>query len=124
MYCCTDCKAEFEFAEIIFETHGLSVPPYERIRRCPVCHSTEFNEKENYHCNFCGAKLREKGKYCSEKCEKAGEIYYAEQEKRRAHFIGSPIASAVREVDEYNRKNGTKYSYGQYFMLKDIGGLK
>ena len=123
MYRCTDCGMEFEFAEIFFETHGLSTPPYERIKRGPHCHSAKFLESESLHCNFCGAKLTKEGKYCSERCRKAGEIYYAEQEKRRAIFIGSPVAAAVREVEEYNKKHGTKYSYGQYFMLKDSGGL-
>lgn len=124
MYHCTDCGAKFLYAEVVYETLGLDTPPYKRILRCPACHSDEIEEKEEYHCNFCGAKLREKGKYCSDRCREAGERYYAAEAKNREIFSSSPLAAAVREVDEYNKTHGTKYSYGQYFMLKDTGGLK
>ena len=124
MYCCTDCGAEFEYVEIVYETHGLSTPPYERIKRCPACHGTELTYKENTYCKFCGSRLNGKEEYCSEKCKKLGEKYYAEQTKRRNLFKNSSVAVAVREVAEYNKAHSTKYSYGQYFALKASGGLK
>lgn len=123
MYRCTDCDMEFEFVEVVFETHGLSTPPYERIKRCPFCHSTEYKELREHHCRFCGARLREKGSYCSERCEKVGQKYFAAQRKNRELFKNSAVAAAVREVAEYNRLSGTKYSYGQYFALKEAGRL-
>ena len=121
MYRCTDCNAEFEFVEVVFETHGLSTPPYERIKRCPACHSRESTEIKGMHCRFCGSKLRVEGEYCSDRCERAGKAYFAAQSKNREQFISSPIAAAVREVAEYNRLHKTKYSYGQYFALRGAG---
>ena len=123
MYCCTDCKMEFEYAEIVFETHGMDTPPFERIKRCPFCHSTDINEKESRHCRFCGSRLKENGEYCSLRCKKAGEIYYAAQQKRRENFKNSPLTQAVSEVEEYNKAHGTKHSYGEYFMLKEADKL-
>ena len=119
MYYCKDCGEEFDFVEVVFETHGLDTPPYERIKRCPYCHGSNYEEKKNTHCSFCGSKLRNAGEYCSRRCEKAGEIYFARQTENRRKFASSPIAAAVREVAEYNRIHKTKYSYGQYFALKE-----
>ena len=121
MYHCTDCGMEFEFVEVVFETHGLDTPPYERIKRCPFCRSRNFEEVKNAHCRVCGSKLREEGEYCSERCRRQGEEYFAREQKNRIKFTTSPIASAVREVSEYNRTHGAKYSYGQYFTLKEAG---
>lgn len=123
MYRCTDCKGNFEFVEVVFETHGLSTPPYERIKRCPYCHSREYEELRDMHCRFCGSKLRQEGEYCSERCEQAGRRYFAAQRESRRVFASSPVAVAVREVAQYNRAHGTKYSYGQYFALKEAGKL-
>lgn len=118
MYHCTDCNMEFDFVEVVYETHGLSTPPYERIKRCPFCHSLRFEERRNMHCRFCGSKLRQEGDYCSDRCKKAGERYFAVEVQHRNMFKNSSVAAAVREVAEYNRTHGTKYSYGQYFTLK------
>jgi len=123
MYCCTDCKAAFEYVEIVFETHGLSTPPYERIKRCPFCHGTDLTETDNRHCRFCGSRLTKAGEYCSEKCKSAGERYFALDARRKKLFQNSPVAQAVREIAAYNKTHGTKYSYGQYFSLKEQGGL-
>lgn len=123
MYRCTDCAMEFEYVEVAFETHGLSTPPYERIKRCPFCRSTEYEEVKDPHCRFCGSRLRDTGEYCSDRCKKAGEKYFADQRKNRERFENSPIAAAVREVAEYNRLHSTKYSYGQYFVLKEAGKI-
>lgn len=123
MYCCTDCKKEFEYVEIVFETHGLDTPPYERLRRCPFCHSVNIEECESRHCKFCGSRLKDNTDYCSARCKKAGEIYYAAQQKRKREFLNSPVADAVREVEEYNKTHGTKYSYGQYFAKKESDKL-
>ena len=123
MYYCTDCEKEFEYVEIVFETHGLSSPPFERIKRCPFCHSVNIEECESKHCKFCGSRLKEKGEYCSARCKKAGEIYYAAQQKRKNEFLGSPVAEAVREVEQYNRAHNTKYSYGEYFAKKESDKL-
>ena len=121
MYRCKDCKREFEFVKIVFETHGLDTPPYERLRLCPYCGSSEYEREENTHCRFCGKRLREPGEYCSKECEEAGIRYYKREQKNRELFKSSKIAQAVTEVADYNKTHGTKYSYGRYFCLKEAG---
>ena len=124
MYYCTDCGSKFEYPEVICETLELKEPPYKRIKICPFCKSGEIDELELYHCHCCGARLSEKGEYCSDRCKKAGELLYEAEIKRRKEFLESPLAKAVKEVEEYNAQHKTKHSYGQYFALKDAGGLK
>lgn len=121
MYHCTDCSHEFEYCEVVFETHGLENPPYERRRRCPVCHSGNFVEIIEKRCRFCGCKTHREGDYCSELCRREGESYYKTQQENQQKFSSSPIAEAVREVAAYNTAHGTKYSYGKYFQLKEAG---
>ncbi len=123
MYRCTDCEKEFDYVKIVFETHGLDTPPYERRRLCPYCGSEEYERLENTHCRFCGARLKESGKYCSDRCRAAGERCYAAERENRRLFKNSPVAKAVMEVAEYNKSHGTKYSYGKYFTLKEAGLL-
>ena len=123
MYHCTDCNTEFEFVEVVFEAHGLSTPPYERIKRCPSCKSRSYEEVKNTHCRFCGSRLREEGEYCSDRCRKAGKVYLERERQNRIKFAASPVANAVREIAEYNRVHKTKYSYGQYFALKEAGKI-
>lgn len=124
MYCCTDCKSKFMFAEIVCESLEMREPPYRKIKRCPFCKSGEIEEQKIYHCQNCGVRLHEAGEYCSERCKRAGELLYAAEVKRIKEFLASPVAAAVREVEDYNRIHGTKYSYGQYFSLKEGGGLR
>lgn len=37
MYLCLNCNGLFEDPEITYETHGLEIPPYEKIFMCPYC---------------------------------------------------------------------------------------
>ena len=121
MYRCTDCKGEFDFLKIVFGTHGLDTPPYEKLKLCPYCGSSEYERRENMHCKFCGRRLKEAGEYCSKECEKAGRRYYEREQENCRIFKSSPVAMAVMEVADYNRAHGTKYSYGKYFSLKEAG---
>lgn len=123
MYRCTDCNREFEYSEVVFETHGLDTPPFERRRRCPFCASPNFVERSEKRCRFCGCRTHKSGDYCSDECRREGEQYYKSQEENRRRFAESPIAEAVREVAAYNTAHGTKYSYGKYFQLKEAGML-
>lgn len=118
MYRCQDCKAEFEYVEVVFERHGLDTPPYERIRLCPYCHSDHYEEIRNTHCRCCGSKLRVPGEYCSEDCRKAGEKLWERQRTREERRQASPLILAIKETEEYNKAHGTKLSYGQYVALK------
>lgn len=123
MYRCTDCEKEFEFVKVVFETHRLDTPPFERQKLCPFCGSSDFIPLINTHCRFCGVKLRDEKEYCSDKCRQAGIKYYELERKNRKLFSESPVAKAVLEVSEYNKTHGTKYSYGKYFSLKEAGKI-
>ena len=118
MYHCQDCEKDFSFVEVVFERHSLSTPPFERIKLCPFCHSDNFTEIKENHCKFCGSKLRNDDDYCSSACRKRGRELEKEEEKRREFLKDSLVVKAVLEVEEYNRANNTKYSYGQYFAMK------
>lgn len=118
MYCCQDCKREFEYVEVVFERHSLSSPPYERIKLCPFCHSNNFSEIKENHCRFCGSRLRHEGEYCSSSCRKRGGELKKDEDRRREFLKDSLIMKAVAEVEEFNRLNNTNYSYGQYFAMK------
>ena len=118
MYCCLECGYEFKNPVRLTEKHNLDNPPYENIYVCPICKSTNFEEKKIYYCNCCGAKLFDnKTDYCSEACKIKGEKLWAKELQRKKLLTDSPVYSLVREVESYNRKNGTNYSYGQYVAL-------
>lgn len=118
MYYCPECGLEFTKPQKDIEIHGLDSPPYETIYCCPNCSGTSFYEKNTTHCRCCGAKLSEnKTDYCSESCEKKGEKLWLREIKRRKMHLADPLYRVVREVNLYNLKNGTNYSYGQYVAL-------
>ncbi len=123
MYHCKDCNHKFEFVKVVLERHGLSTPPYERLLCCPFCSGRNFFEEQNFHCRFCGSKLGGEGEFCSDRCKILGEQYFKEQIKNRQIFKNSPVAREVREIAKYNAEHGTKYSYGQYTSLKEMGKL-
>lgn len=57
MFICNECGFEFEEPKKIFETHGLSTPPYEKILVCPHCNETNFSE--TVECSRCGKLVSE-----------------------------------------------------------------
>lgn len=119
MYYCPDCGCEFEVPEKIFEHHGLTSPPFERITVCPDCRGTEFYEKSSTHCRCCGSKLSENQKdYCSEACKSKGMKMWKREQKRRHIRNISPINLFVAELEHYNKENQTAFSYGQYEAKK------
>ena len=118
MYYCPECGLEFANAKKDFETHGLDIPPYEPTYCCPNCNGVSFYEKTTTHCRCCGSKLNNDCKdYCSEACAKKGEKLWIREMKRRKLHVSDPLYVTVREVNLYNLKNGTNYSYGQYVAL-------
>lgn len=118
MYCCRECGYEFKNPVKLTERHNLDTPPFESIYVCPVCNSCDFEEKPVYYCSCCGAKLGQgKTDYCSEACKSKGEKLWQKELKRKKLLSDSSLYSLVREVEKYNHKNGTKYSYGQYVAL-------
>ena len=118
MYYCLDCGGRFETAAVFNETHGLTSPPFEEVRCCPLCGGLKIEEEKVCYCRCCGAKLArgEKG-YCSPSCRKKGEEMRRRELKKRGAMLSSPLFQIVREVDEYNAKNHTDLSYGQYVTL-------
>ncbi|MBQ0084055.1 MAG: hypothetical protein KBS52_04745 [Clostridiales bacterium] len=121
MYYCQDCKRKFNSPKKITETHSLPCPPYEVFYVCPFCLGADFKKIEPRYCKCCGARVYKKGDYCSVSCKKQGEYLYEMQRKRRKELFESPLYRAVRQVEEYNRKNGTHLSYGQFFAMKEAG---
>lgn len=123
MYRCQDCEKEFLYVEVVFERHNLDTPPFERVKLCPYCHSNNFSEMTEYFCMSCGSKLRDKTEFCSPACRKRGMEILKREEQRRDFLKNSPIMRSLKEVEEYNKAHGTKYSYGVYFALKSKGEL-
>ena len=118
MFYCPKCGYEFKKPQKIYESHGVSSPPFEEILCCPDCKSTAFYEKSTTHCRCCGAKLSEKEtEYCSAACKKRGELLWERQRKRRRLQSETALYSFVKEIAEYNSINNTDYSYGQYVAL-------
>ena len=118
MYFCLDCGYAFMHALKIYESHGLTSPPYEVINVCPSCKSQNFREKSTNYCHYCGTKLKKgQADYCSKECKIKGEKVWLKESKRKKLLVDSPLYKRVREIDEYNLKNKTKYSYGQYTAI-------
>ncbi len=119
MYYCKTCGGNFEAPQKNYETHSLSSPPYEKIYSCPFCNSTDYKEVTQTHCRCCGALLiKSQNEYCSTSCKSKGEKLWKRQVERFKAEYDSPINIILREIKEYNLKNGTAYSYGQYVSLK------
>lgn len=123
MYICLECGYEFKKAKKLTENHSLDNPPYEKIYVCPVCNSGDIEEKKTAHCHCCGAKIL-KSKYpdyCCEACKIKGEKLKQKETEYKERLMGSPIYTLVRELEEYNNRHKTKYSYGQYIALVKAG---
>lgn len=118
MYYCSDCQCEFSNPKIIYESHNLSSPPFEKNFVCPACNSPSIREKTVTHCRCCGAKLKPADiEYCSDACKRKGEILWRMQIKKRQLAETSPLGIIINNIEDYNRKNNKKYSYGQYVAL-------
>lgn len=118
MYYCPDCGYEFKVALRYTETHNLDYPPFEDVFVCPNCKGRNYYEKIETHCRCCGARLSENLKeYCSESCYMKGMKMWNKEKARRKINEKSPLTELTREVKNFNRKNNTEYSYGQYVAL-------
>lgn len=82
------------------------------------------------NCEICGAKFKVRGnnhKICS-KCNKEAYRRWNIQRKQKQiaeDLYNKPdhLADKVKEINEYNEKHGTNYSYGQYTALKRLKKL-
>ena len=121
MYECKNCKSEFSLPVIEFAKSG---DINEVVTYCPNCMSVKIERVEAAYCACClKVKVPRGQKYCDKYCEKIGEELEARLRARRKKVAEFEVSKSVREVEEYNRQNGTKYSYGQYFALKGMGAL-
>ena len=118
MYSCSECGYEFQNPVKLIEKHALLNPPYESIYVCPKCKSTCFEKVKIKHCHCCGAKLNKtQTDYCSEECKLLGDKLWKMEIKRKKLLSDTPLFKLVREVEIYNKRNNTSYSYGQYVAL-------
>ena len=114
MYSCTDCGRNFEEFNVVFEEHGRDKPPFEAIAVCPFCKSGNISEVVSRRCHYCGARLYGQKDFCSSDCREKGlRLWRLEQHRRRRRAV-HPLNVIIREVENYNRRNGTCYTYGQY----------
>ena len=119
MFYCKTCKQKFAKPNTVFESHGMSSPPFEKLYLCPYCGSERIQTAAT-HCRCCGAKLFEQtGEYCCEKCRTRGKEMWRHEKKKRKKLAAEPLFQIVREVDEYNRNHTKKVSYGTYVFLKE-----
>lgn len=117
MYHCSDCNGSFEFVRVYFEPTPSGE---EKFLLCPFCDSLNFSEERGHHCKYCGDKIKEEGEdYCSVSCRRAAFKLLAKQRAKEEKRLKDPLYKAINEVDEYNRRNKCRLSYGQYFALKE-----
>lgn len=114
MYVCTDCGRNFEEFSVVFEEHGLDTAPFEAVAVCPFCKSNNISEVTLRRCHYCGVRLYDQKDFCSSACRENGlKLWQLEQHRRRRRAV-HPLNVIIREVENYNRRNGTCYTYGQY----------
>jgi len=114
VYYCQDCEKEFKLPKIIKEDHGQ--PEHNEVFRvCPLCFSRNIIKRPPRFCKYCGARLYTEGDYCNKRCERLAHEVWERERKRKRDWLASPLYSAIKEVEEYNKTHGTALSYGQYF---------
>lgn len=124
MYRCQDCEYEFLYAKTIEDQHSLDNPPFEKIAVCPNCKGRNFSEIKKHYCKYCGRSLKKDVlEYCSNDCRKKGEIMWKEQARRKNLYNQNSIISIAKELDEYNKKHNTNYTYG-VFVAKILSKKK
>lgn len=115
MYHCTDCKSIFSTPLKCKETEHAFGELYEVSIYCPFCKSSYIEIYEPQYCRCCGRKLKEgEHLYCSRACLKNGERLYRIQKENKLRIKNSPVYVIARKLMEYNRKNKTNLSYGQF----------
>lgn len=92
---------------------------------CRECHKVFYGNIQRKFCDECvkeraRARQKERDKKKAEKKERhAGtsptvQVYTAPEKRLRISSETGRIYAFVREVEVYNRLNGTNYTYGQY----------
>lgn len=115
MYRCQDCDYQFLYADSLVDRHNLENPPFEKIAVCPNCKGRNFSEIKKHYCKYCGRSLKKDvTEYCSDYCRKKGEKMWQEQAVRKNLYNQNSLVSITRELEEYNKKHKTNYTYGTF----------
>lgn len=123
MYKCKKCETVFNYCDM-FDSRLYPNVPYGTARQfCPTCKSTEVSHYDGTYCGCCGMPISHNLDYCSDSCRKMAAELYEREERRRKIIQDFELSAAIREVDDYNRENGTRLSYGKYFSLKGEGKI-
>lgn len=84
-------------------------------KRCKICGR-----------DFIGRSGRRDG-YCSAECKKEGmkrnDRNYQERKRERANRKPN-LDKTLREIEAYNKKHGTRLSYGQYQLMRQLADRK
>ena len=81
-------------------------------------------------CKICGAEINGGKVYCSEECRREGHLlrskkaYNKKMENKAKKKTLSLLDQTLKELNEYNRENGTNISYGFFVHMKEIERLK
>ena len=121
MFVCKNCYTSFTTPKTEIERHGKTEPPYEEFHCCPRCESRNFYETAGGYCRCCGRKIARGKEYCNETCRKQGEALWAKQRAAREKQKNDPMQVLIRKTEEYNKKHGTRLSYGQFTAYLEAG---
>ncbi|MBE6769798.1 MAG: hypothetical protein E7548_03480 [Ruminococcaceae bacterium] len=121
MFVCKNCYTSFVAPKTEIERHGKTEPPYEEFHCCPNCESRSFYETAGGYCRSCGRKIAAGKEYCNETCRKQGEALWAKQRAAREAQKNDPMQVLIRKTEEYNKKHGTRLSYGQFTAYLEAG---
>lgn len=124
MYHCPDCGATFQNAKRIIKKDERDDFSYIDLV-CPECDSGSIYIKHATHCRCCGSKLKSHDiEFCSQDCKNKWLDLKKQQLKRSVILSNSPIAVAVRKIEEYNNRYGTRFSYGNWTELQRMADKK
>ncbi len=121
MYFCKKCKSEFKNPLIERGNGEWSI--YSTVLLCPECGSDGIEYLPPVYCGFCGFQVSRGKSFCSETCKRMAEKYNRREKERKKKVEEFDVSKAIKEVDSYNKKHKTAYSYGQYFALKGLGDI-
>lgn len=83
--------------------------------------------KQKGLCVYCGMPT-ESGLYCPECKEKEKIRHQKAYQKRKAEEqakkrTDETMQQIVNDIERYNSEHGTRYSYGQYMAMKEMGKI-
>lgn len=123
MYKCKKCETVFNYCDM-FESRLYPTVAKGAVKQlCPACNSEDVFYYEGTYCGCCGMPIAPNLDYCSDSCRRMAAELYEREERRRKIIQGFELTAAIREVDDYNKANGTRLSYGKYFSLKGEGKI-